>query len=327
MDRLCKSTTKLGYSSAERALMYEHTPQPGLLSMLEHTTAPASGLGIATSIPCTLPPLCFSSCNSRENVHEPQDRAVDRLGYQDIYDGPARGPRCASEPPLPAISTILPLLASENNREAAVPYGYYRFSQCTLSSDVSGRVESERAPSAAAAPKKSPRRKTGAKRDYWSVVLNSPPTTRRKEQTDSDSRPSATSSQGNQSRRKNSTSGPASTPSTHRRKRRRTSAPSAQARASRPPSQASRFQCEECNSLFKRKYDLLQHVSAVHRKERPFKCTVCQTTFAHKGTLSKHFRTVHLGEKPFQCTFPNCNSRFSERGNLNKHVARIHTRR
>lgn len=78
--------------------------------------------------------------------------------------------------------------------------------------------------------------------------------------------------------------------------------------------------CPVCASHFKRRYDLVQHISAVHEKRRPFPCTACDQAFAHKGTLSKHFRTVHKRERPYVCE--HCGQRFSERGNVNKHKQR-----
>lgn len=79
--------------------------------------------------------------------------------------------------------------------------------------------------------------------------------------------------------------------------------------------------CDKCGALFKRKYDLFQHNSAVHLKERPFSCSGCSSRFAHKGTLSKHIRTVHRKEKPYRCE--HCGLKFSERGNVNKHKLRV----
>lgn len=78
--------------------------------------------------------------------------------------------------------------------------------------------------------------------------------------------------------------------------------------------------CKECDTTFKRRYDYVQHVSAVHQKNRPFPCSLCGQKFAHKGTCSKHMRTVHLGERPFICE--HCGQNFSERGNVNKHKQR-----
>lgn len=82
------------------------------------------------------------------------------------------------------------------------------------------------------------------------------------------------------------------------------------------------FKCGTCTSAFKRRYDLNQHVDAVHLKKQPFKCDECPKSFAHNGTRRKHVRTVHRKEKPFVCGINGCDRLFSEKGNLNKHIAR-----
>lgn len=85
-----------------------------------------------------------------------------------------------------------------------------------------------------------------------------------------------------------------------------------------------RYTCAMCPSAFKRRYDLNQHVSAVHLKQQPFRCPECPKSFSHNGTMRKHVRTVHRKEKPFLCGYNGCNLRFSEKGNLNKHFSRKH---
>lgn len=78
--------------------------------------------------------------------------------------------------------------------------------------------------------------------------------------------------------------------------------------------------CPYCGQVFKRGYDLSQHVNAVHLKIKSFDCSDCKKRFAHKGTLSKHHKTVHLGLRPYSCS--HCGHRFSEKGNVNKHMQR-----
>lgn len=60
-------------------------------------------------------------------------------------------------------------------------------------------------------------------------------------------------------------------------------------------SKGGRFQCSTCSALFRRKYDLKTHTSAVHEKRRPHVCPyadVCNASFAHRGTMTKHISTV-----------------------------------
>ena len=63
-----------------------------------------------------------------------------------------------------------------------------------------------------------------------------------------------------------------------------------------PVSNERPFRCELCLTEFKRKYDLVQHIAAVHEKRRPFRCTTCDSSFAHKGTLTKHVRPYFLNQ-------------------------------
>lgn len=80
------------------------------------------------------------------------------------------------------------------------------------------------------------------------------------------------------------------------------------------------FVCSTCHMAFKRRYDVEQHVNAVHRRLRPYECSVCKKAFAHRGSCTKHERTVHERVHPFQCDV--CGQRFGERGNMAKHRRR-----
>lgn len=58
------------------------------------------------------------------------------------------------------------------------------------------------------------------------------------------------------------------------------------------------FQCPKCAHLFRRKYDMRSHISAVHDKRRPHRCPyvhICSSSFAHRGTMTKHISTVLFG--------------------------------
>lgn len=90
-------------------------------------------------------------------------------------------------------------------------------------------------------------------------------------------------------------------------------------------STTSRFQCDVCKALFRRKSYLRKHVNAVHKKLKPFTCGICAKPFGYKGARAKHHRTIHLGQKPFVCVAPTCSMRFSEKGNMKKHFRNRHT--
>ncbi len=91
-----------------------------------------------------------------------------------------------------------------------------------------------------------------------------------------------------------------------------------------PKAKLSRFQCDECKALFRRKSYLRKHVNAVHKKLKPYLCGICHKAFGYKGARAKHHRTIHLGQKPFVCVHPTCTMRFSEKGNMKKHYRNRH---
>lgn len=89
-----------------------------------------------------------------------------------------------------------------------------------------------------------------------------------------------------------------------------------------PPAAPARrpYACPTCPMAFKRRYDVQQHISAVHLLQRPFECSHCHKRFGHRGSCAKHERTVHLRQQPYQCDV--CGQRFGERGNMAKHRQR-----
>ena len=50
------------------------------------------------------------------------------------------------------------------------------------------------------------------------------------------------------------------------------------------------LQCQYCNKLFSKNFDLQQHLRA-HTGEKPFQCIVCGRAFAQKSNVKKHMAT------------------------------------
>ena len=55
-----------------------------------------------------------------------------------------------------------------------------------------------------------------------------------------------------------------------------------------------KVRCPLCKKIFKNKYKIAHHISAVHEKLRPFACTHCEGSYKTKGQLKGHFIKFHL---------------------------------
>ena len=82
------------------------------------------------------------------------------------------------------------------------------------------------------------------------------------------------------------------------------------------------FQCKVCNSGFKHKTSLFEHINTVHEENKPFKCSVCGVGFAIEDTLKRHILVVHEGEKTFKCR--ECDSTFIDRSSWRTHFTSVH---
>jgi len=83
-----------------------------------------------------------------------------------------------------------------------------------------------------------------------------------------------------------------------------------------------RYNCDRCETSFKRKFDRDRHISVVHLRQRNFDCNVCGRQFLQKGHLNTHILVVHMGIRRYQCDI--CQLRFGNRSNLNSHKKFVH---
>lgn len=77
----------------------------------------------------------------------------------------------------------------------------------------------------------------------------------------------------------------------------------------------------ECSRGFRRNSYLAEHLSAVHRGEKPFVCQYCPMAFSLRCNLKRHIR-LHTGEKPFSCQI--CRETFTLKKNMMEHEL-LHT--
>ena len=77
--------------------------------------------------------------------------------------------------------------------------------------------------------------------------------------------------------------------------------------------------CVECNSMFKTKQTLRQHMVYKH-SGKIWKCDICNKTFNQSGTLATH-KLLHTGFT-IQCDV--CDSKFRNTYDLKVHKSRYH---
>ena len=58
--------------------------------------------------------------------------------------------------------------------------------------------------------------------------------------------------------------------------------------------QTEEFECEFCDSKFRRKSNMIRHILHVHtKKENEFKCSQCGSSYPRKDTLTRHVKSCH----------------------------------
>ena len=80
------------------------------------------------------------------------------------------------------------------------------------------------------------------------------------------------------------------------------------------------FPCDECNSIFKEKRNLLEHMKNRHGLKK-FKCNFCDYRSNDRKTLKRHENNKHK-HKLFKCL--QCEYRSARKDMLNRHINAIH---
>ena len=83
----------------------------------------------------------------------------------------------------------------------------------------------------------------------------------------------------------------------------------------------SEYACDKCDKKFVSKQYVLQHINAIHEKNRNFICIICSQRFSDDQNLKRHEGSVHDGQK-IPCS--KCDSEFTTKTMLKDHVRVIH---
>jgi hypothetical protein len=84
--------------------------------------------------------------------------------------------------------------------------------------------------------------------------------------------------------------------------------------------EARPFNCDKCESAFKVKHHLQNHIDSIHSDKRKFECNVCDSKFSLKHQLQSHMR-LHTGDL-YKCEY--CDKKVASKAQLNIHVRNHH---
>ena len=82
------------------------------------------------------------------------------------------------------------------------------------------------------------------------------------------------------------------------------------------------FKCNHCAYEFHRRPELEKHLNAKHFAIARYKCDFCERAFAHNGSLYSHRVTKHLNKTLFKCEL--CDKSYTSNGSLTRHIASFH---
>ena len=60
-----------------------------------------------------------------------------------------------------------------------------------------------------------------------------------------------------------------------------------------PMKEVPRFQCLDCDAVFKRKDHLKRHIKSIHDNIQEYSCSLCSKKFQRKDILSRHIKLMH----------------------------------
>ena len=93
----------------------------------------------------------------------------------------------------------------------------------------------------------------------------------------------------------------------------------------REKQRAKKHRCKTCDKVFKRLYNLKNHIKSVHatptKSACPYECkhVQCDKKYATRDRLQEHVRRVHLGTHQ-KHTCPYCHKGFERKNRKEKHI-------
>jgi len=81
-----------------------------------------------------------------------------------------------------------------------------------------------------------------------------------------------------------------------------------------------RFNCDQCQSKFTKKYGLISHIQSIHEGVK-YTCGQCDQQFTQQGNLTVHIKSKHEGVK-YACN--QCDYQATQRSSLLTHIRAKH---
>ena len=78
------------------------------------------------------------------------------------------------------------------------------------------------------------------------------------------------------------------------------------------------YKCEFCDSDYKEKRALENHLLSIHSSKKIYNCESCNKKFSTDQRLKRHIVVVHERKKIHQCN--DCDSGFTDKRDLARHI-------
>ncbi|MBI2006967.1 MAG: C2H2-type zinc finger protein [Nitrosopumilales archaeon] len=58
-----------------------------------------------------------------------------------------------------------------------------------------------------------------------------------------------------------------------------------------------KFRCDQCEKIFSKQEELMQHIQVIHYKDLPYDCKECNRTFSNMEDMRTHLQRFHSYKK------------------------------